>query len=174
MSKFKFTRKEKICLLLALLILLALFVSSSMTYHQQEMKPGFIHQHLHFVEDIVGNWNIKYAGKWHNAHLDGGKASMTEFVIRKLAHFGSYFLLGIFGYLGLKRIFKIQWLAPIFIWFSAIAFAAFDEYHQYLTGDRTPSVHDVMLDGAGALTGIVLCLIVILIKNKLNKNALNR
>ncbi|MGQ5709232.1 VanZ family protein [Lactobacillus sp. PSON] len=169
MEKFKFTKFEKVCLILAFLVLLMLFISSSMTYHEQEMKPGFIHTHLHFIEEIVGNWNIKYAGKWHNAHLDGGVASMTQFVVRKLAHFCSYFLLGLFSYLGLRRVFKINWLAPIFIWFSSIAFAAFDEYHQYLTGDRTPSVHDVMLDGAGALTAIILCVVIIAIKNKLQK-----
>lgn len=171
MKKFKFTKREKLYLLLALLVLLMLFISSSMTYHEQEMKPGFIHTHLHFIENIVGNWNIKYAGKWHNAQLDGGTAGMTQFVVRKMAHFGSYFLVGLFGYLGLRRIFKIKWLAPVLTWFGAIALAAFDEYHQYLTGDRTPSVHDVMLDGAGALTAIFLCMLVIWIKNKLQKKS---
>lgn len=70
-----------------------------------------------------------------------------------------FFLVGLFGYLGLKRIFKINWLGPLFIWLTVIGLAAFDEFHQFLTGDRTPSVHDIMLDGAGALTGILLCLI---------------
>lgn len=167
MQKFKFDRQEKIFLGLALLVLIALFISSSMTYQQQKMKPGFIETRLKFIENIVGGWNIYYGGRWHNAQLDGGKAGMTQFVIRKMAHFGSYFLLGLFGFLGLKRIFKIKWLAPVLTWFAAIAFAAFDEYHQYLTGDRTPSVHDVMLDSTGALTAILICLLVMWLRRKI-------
>ena len=73
---------------------------------------------------------------------------------------------GGFGYLGLRRIFKIKWLAPILTWFAAIAFAAFDEYHQFLTGDRTPSVHDVILDASGALTAIILVMLILFLKNK--------
>lgn len=170
MEKFKFTKKEKIFLILALLVLVGLFISSSMTYHEQEMKSGFIDRHFHFLEEIVGNWNIYYGGRWHNAQLDGGIAGMTQFVMRKMAHFGSYFLLGVFGFLGLRRISQIPWIAPVATWFAAVALAAFDEYHQYLTGDRTPSVHDVMLDGAGAFCGIAICLIVIAIRKKLRKN----
>lgn len=171
MQKFKFTNKEKIYLVIAGLMLLALFISSSMTYHEQEMKPGFIHTHLRFVEELVGNWNIYYGGHWHNAHNDGGVASMAQFVIRKAAHFGSYFILGMFSYLGLKRIFRLNWMAPIMSWLSVIGLAAFDEYHQYLTGDRTPSIFDVMLDGSGALLAIVLCVIITAIYHKINKKS---
>ncbi|GAA3636722.1 VanZ family protein [Lactobacillus hamsteri] len=171
MKKFTFTKKEKIYLLIALLVLIALFISSSMTYHEQEMKPGFIDTKLHFVEEIVGNWNIYYGGRWHNAQMDGGVASMAQFVIRKAAHFGSYFILGLFGYLGLKRIFKIKWAAPVLCWLSTMGLAALDEYHQYLTGDRTPSIFDVMLDSCGALFAIALCLLVNVIYQKLKKKS---
>ncbi|RVU71185.1 MULTISPECIES: VanZ family protein [Lactobacillus] len=170
MQKFKFRKKEKIYLLIALLVLLVLFISSSMTYHQQQMRPGFIHRHLRFIEQIVGNWNIYYGGEWHNAQGSGGVAGMTEFVVRKLAHFGSYFLLGLFGYLGLKRIFKLPWIAPILTWLSVLGLAALDEYHQYLTGDRTPSVFDVMLDGTGAIVAILFCIIINWLLKKFRKN----
>lgn len=169
MNKFHFTKKEKIYLILALLVLIGLFISSSMTYHEQEMKPGFIDTHFKFVERIVGNWNIFYGGRWHNSQMDGGVAGMTQFVLRKFAHFSSYFLLGMFGYLGLKRIFRISWIAPIAAWLASIGLAAFDEYHQYLTGDRTPSVHDVILDGAGAFCGIIVCLLIIWIRKEIKK-----
>ena len=38
--------------------------------------------------------------------------------------------------------------------------AAFDEFHQGLTGGRTPSVTDVILDSAGALTGALIVVII--------------
>lgn len=165
MEKFHFTKREKIFLLLAFLVLLMLFISSSMTYHQQELHEGMLDKRFGWLENIVSGWNFTYGGQRHNVQLDG-RAGLAQFVLRKMAHFGSYFLLGGFGYLGLRRIFKIKWLAPIITWFIAIAFAAFDEYHQFLTGDRTPSVHDVMLDGAGALTAIVLVMLVLYVKNR--------
>lgn len=171
MNDFKFTKHEKIYLLLALLVLIMLFISSSMTYHEQKMKPGFIHTYLGWVENLISKLNIYYGGVWHNVHTDGGRAGFTQFFVRKCAHFTSYFLYGLFAYLGLKRTFVIKWTAPIYIWFSALGFAALDEFHQYLTGDRTPSVHDVMLDGSGALLAIIIAIICIYISKKCKKNS---
>ena len=165
MDKFHFTKREKIFLLLALLVLVALFISSSMTYQQQEIHDNKINRYFGWLENIVAGWDFTYGGRIHNVQVDG-RAGLTQFVLRKMAHFGSYFLLGGVGYLGLRRIFKIKWVAPVLTWFMAIAFAAFDEYHQFLTGDRTPSVHDVMLDGAGALTAILLIMLVLFIKHR--------
>ncbi len=165
MEKFHFTKREKLFLLLALLVLVFLFISSSMTYHEQELHDGTVSKYFGWLENIVAGWNFTYGGRLHNAQLDG-RAGLAQFVLRKMAHFGSYFLLGGFGYLGLRRIFKIKWLAPILTWFATIAFAAFDEYHQFLTGDRTPSVHDVILDASGALTAIILVMLILFLKNK--------
>ncbi len=166
MHDFKFTKEEKIFLFLAFLVLLGLFISSSMTYQEQAMKPAFINGHFSWLEKIVGSWNVYYAGRWHNAQLDGGKAGMTQFVMRKMAHFVSYFFLGLFTYLGLRRIFKIKRLAPWLTWLIIVALASFDEYHQFLTGDRTPSINDVMLDSTGALIAILLAVAFFALRKK--------
>ena len=159
-----------IFIVLMILVLIGLFISSSMTYHEQEMKPGFIHKYFPLLENWVGHWNIYYGGRWHNAHLDQGVAGMTQFVMRKMAHFGSFFLLGLFGSLGLKKIFQ-SWGGPLLIWLGTILVAFCDEFHQMLTGDRTPSVHDVMLGSSGALLAILICMIVYGINNfKNSKN----
>lgn len=91
MKKTLLTKREIIFVCLMIAVLLGLFISSSMTYHEQEMSPGFIHRHFPIIERIVGNWNIYYGGRWHNAVLDNGEAGMTQFVMRKFAHFSSYF-----------------------------------------------------------------------------------
>lgn len=170
MTDFKFTKIEKIALFFAFLILLILFISSSMTYHQQEMNPATINRRFGFLEPIIKNWNLYYGGVWHNRVSDNGLAPFTQFVVRKLAHFGTYFLLGLFAYIGLRRIFIIKWTAPFFVWTACIAAAALDEFHQFLTGDRTPSVHDVILDGTGSLCAIIICLLFFLIRAKIEKN----
>lgn len=38
----------------------------------------------------------------------------------------------------------------------SLGYAALDEFHEMLTGGRTPLFQDVILDGIGALTGILL------------------
>lgn len=165
MKKFKFNKAEKIFLLLALIVFLGVFISSSMTYHQQEIHPGLMHRRFAFIENMVANLNIPYGGVWHNIHSDG-KAGLTEFVMRKTAHFGSYFLLGLFSFFGFKRVFKVKFLAPFFVWLSVTGLAAFDEFHQFLTGDRTPSVHDVVLDSTGCLLAIIIAEAILLIKKQ--------
>ncbi|MCT7794075.1 MAG: VanZ family protein, partial [Lactobacillus crispatus] len=51
MDKFHFTKREKIFLLLALLVLVALFISSSMTYQQQEIHDNKINRYFGWLEN---------------------------------------------------------------------------------------------------------------------------
>ncbi|MFR3790176.1 MAG: VanZ family protein, partial [Lactobacillus paragasseri] len=48
--------------------------------------------------------------------------------------------------------------------------AGLDEFHQYLTGDRTPSLHDVALDSAGALLAILFCIFIYWIRHHQEKS----
>ncbi|WP_297818587.1 VanZ family protein [uncultured Lactobacillus sp.] len=162
MKNYKLSKWEWVWIIAAVAILVGLFISSSMTYHEQKLHPGFINQHLGFLEHYLSGVEIHYGGKIHSAAVNGMPA-FTEFVVRKFAHFATYFLLGMTLYLASKPVFRIRFFAPINIWLMVVGLAALDEYHQYLTGDRTPSVHDVMLDGLGAFFGILLVVIIQLI-----------
>jgi hypothetical protein len=50
MEKFHFTKREKLFLLLALLVLVFLFISSSMTYHEQELHDGTVSKYFGWLE----------------------------------------------------------------------------------------------------------------------------
>ena len=50
MKKTLLTKREIIFVCLMIAVLLGLFISSSMTYHEQEMSPGFIHRHFPIIE----------------------------------------------------------------------------------------------------------------------------
>lgn len=55
-------------------------------------------------------------------------------------------------------------------WLLAAGYAAFDEFHQSFTAERTPLFQDVILDSVGALTGILIVyLFVRLRKNRKRK-----
>lgn len=144
------------------LIELILFYSSSMTYKQQTSVPFmeryFKNKPLYGFFDKMG---FNYGGKYQSVANDG-YYHFVEFLIRKGAHFGTYLILGVFLCLALYTYFKNNHFLQIFIpWFTATGLAAFDEFHQGLTGGRTPSVVDVILDSAGALTGTVIVVLIL-------------
>ncbi len=76
----------------------------------------------------------------------------SMFVIRKMAHFSIYALLGFNSYLmyknhGLKKSF-------IFALCTCILYAISDEFHQSFIDDRSPQIRDVCIDSCGALFSI--------------------
>lgn len=145
---------------LAVVMMLVLFISSSMSYQQQSQ--------VSLIEKILVNDPLKgffsrisfnYAGSEVSIAAKG-YVKFVEFFIRKAAHFMTYFILGGSLYLGLlpKLKQKSSVLGLLFAWLAATGYAATDEFHQMLTGGRTPLFQDVMLDSCGALTA---CLIII-------------
>lgn len=81
-------------------------------------------------------------------------------VVRKSAHFGIYFLLGMiscgFGYIYSKKI-----LMGFLQGFSLpVVIAVLDEFNQKFVG-RTSSLNDVIIDGAGAITGTLIIVFLI-------------
>lgn len=155
---------------IAVVILLGLFYSSSMTYKQQTSVP-FLERYLQNkpFEHGLSQIGFNYGGKYQSVANDG-YFKFVEFFIRKGAHFSIYLVLGVFLALALITYFRRNYFLMIFIpWMTTTGLAAFDEFHQGLTGGRTPLVEDVILDSAGAFTGIVIlviCLYLFSFKNK--------
>ena len=92
-----------------------------------------------------------------------------SYIVRKMAHFSIYALIGIslllFIYLFSKKL------------ILSIMYACYDEYRQLSVPGRSGSIKDVFIDSLGALTGITLIFIIILaikIIVSLFKNLLNR
>lgn len=137
-----------------LLILVILFISSSMPYEEQSLKPGLSRyfdlgfvEHLRFI-------SFDYHGEVSVAVL--GASGFVEFFIRKAAHLSIFILLGIALIDLTYRLIRPYALAGLFAYTVAITVAVFDEFHQILTGGRTGLIQDVLLDGTGALIGILL------------------
>lgn len=80
--------------------------------------------------------------------------TMLHFFVRKIAHFGAYFILGIliFHVIRLYRGVRLQTI--IYAFFIAIVYAASDEWHQTFVPGRSGELRDVFIDGAGSLMGI--------------------
>jgi hypothetical protein len=94
---------------------------------------------------------------WIVAHtaVKGNVPEFAETLIRKLAHFSIYFVLGISSALTVsewkprRRIFLWSWLIPV-------VYACTDELHQYFVPGRSCEFRDVCIDSTGALLGVIL------------------
>lgn len=77
-------------------------------------------------------------------------------LIRKIAHFIIYFILGILVYLAVYLYKKNKkwtiWISVVF----CIIYACSDELHQILSVGRTFKVKDILIDTLGSILGILL------------------
>ena len=75
-----------------------------------------------------------------------------SFLVRKLAHFSIYFVLGVFTYWSTYALFqKYRVLTAASF---CVLYAVSDEIHQLFSKGRSCSLRDVGIDSAGALLGI--------------------
>lgn len=94
----------------------------------------------------------------------------TEKIIRKIAHFSIYTLVG-FLLMALASTFKLKennrFLISLFL---GIIYAISDEIHQSFIPGRSPLLTDVFLDTLGVLLGILVIMLIIKIYQKYKEN----
>lgn len=145
-----------------------IFFLSSQPYHVQTLKP--------LLEKTLPHQWITNNFSWVTFNYGSGEVSIqslgvsyfVEFFIRKGAHVFIFGLLAIGIYALAKR-----WCSKVMSFLLAVgltgAYAAIDEYHQHLTGDRTPMWQDVALDISGACIGVAIYLIFVKIRKNVHR-----
>lgn len=110
------------------------------------------------VTDTILSFSNKY--KNANAKEKTKIRNKTNAVVRKIAHFTIYTILGIL-LMGImtKTKLKIKWRVLITLG-TGIIYAILDEIHQIFSPGRTPKVTDVYIDTLGILLGIVIILFI--------------
>ena len=126
-------QKNKISLLLVILWMIFIFVMSSFDASSSSNQSNFI------VDIITSIINIKDTG-------------LLSLIIRKLAHFTEYFILGI---LVINLINKYDKKIIIAI-LLCIIYATSDEIHQIFVPGRSCQITDIMIDSLGSILGIYL------------------
>lgn len=151
--------QPKVYVSVAILIMIILFYSSSQTYAEQS-SVSFLQKWLSSepFSNRLQSVAFDYGGTEVSIKAMG-YYKFVEFFIRKAAHFFTFFILGGSLFLVLNSKMKQSILSLMFAWFSATGYAAMDEFHQMITGGRTPLFQDVMLDSMGALTACVILVI---------------
>lgn len=155
-------------ILILLLLLGILFFSSGQTYEQQTLIPS-LEKWLPSepFESSLSKLQVPYWGKTISVD-ERGYYPFVEFILRKSAHFFIFGFIASAVYLILPkhtfRILTATWIT--------LLLALGDEYHQSLTGGRTPTLQDVLLDMAGAVTFLFIFWLVSMMKpNKTKKKA---
>ncbi|KLI76134.1 integral membrane protein [Lacticaseibacillus zeae DSM 20178 = KCTC 3804] len=141
---------------LTAVLLFILFVSSSMTYKEQTTVP--LMERLLQSEPFkpfLSTIHFDYAGETQSV-AEVGYFKFVEFFIRKGAHVTIFFLLGLGLTQGTFMYQKNRWLHWPLVTLSCTGIAAFDEFHQMLTGGRTPLFQDVMLDTVAAAIAVTV------------------
>ena len=122
------------------------------------------HQNADTSSDISGSF-IEYAVKLFAPEIGQNDLSVTveslQFFVRKAAHFSVYTFLGIlsFSHISTYNALSVKSRAFISLALSAL-YSVSDEYHQTFISGRSGELRDVLIDTAGALTGIIISLII--------------
>ena len=101
--------------------------------------------------------------------ITGCGVELTQFAVRKLAHFTEYFIFGlalttVFPALGRRRK-----PAPFLELFVFLVIPVFDETIQLGSSGRNSSVIDVWIDFAGCVAGMALCSLIRYLRNRHRK-----
>ena len=90
----------------------------------------------------------------------------TEKIIRKLAHFSIYTVVGLLM-MSLMNTYKLKQSKRIWISFIVgVLYASSDEIHQYFVPGRSARFFDVMIDSAGVCFGICIVIFILWIVRK--------
>lgn len=157
----KITAKDNLFLAMPFVIMGLLYWSSSMTYETQSLtSPLKTILASKPFEAFLGQFQFTYGGSVISIH-NSGYFSFIEFFIRKGAHFFSYFSIGFFWVLGLKKRIREEWLMLLLSVLLCLGYACFDELRQNFNPGRTALMSDVLLDTVGAIVGVAMSWILV-------------
>lgn len=125
--------KKRINILLVIIWMILIFIMSSFNSTESSNQSNFI---VNIILDIFNITNIK----------------LLSLIIRKLAHFTEYFILGILIYNLIHSYNKKIYIAIII----CVLYAISDEIHQLFVSGRSCQLLDILIDSIGSIAGTYL------------------
>ena len=105
----------------------------------------------YFVKTRAGAYDLR----WFAPNIADATVASVQLVVRKCAHLTEYAILAALLYRAFReyrdRVFGLAFLI-------AALYAVLDEFHQSFVASRTASPWDVVIDCAGAVTGLLVYL----------------
>ena len=95
---------------------------------------------------------------WLFPEINEEQLALAHFVVRKLAHFAEYAVLGLLAARAFRdssrTLLRAHWF--LYALLLVILYALSDEFHQRFVPSRTGSLYDSLIDIAGGLTALTL------------------
>lgn len=144
-----------------------IFFFSSQSASDQDVKP--LLGNIPFVEKLeplLSKLQFTYYGVERSVEAMGFER-FVEFLIRKLAHFGTYFILALLVFIAVQKTLNASLhIKMLFSFYVVILMAVMDEWNQAFTPERTPYYFDVVIDGFGGLMGLLFSVLILLFINR--------
>lgn len=124
------------------------------------------------ISKRITDFILEKSSKYNSLEISEKKQvnKRTERVIRKIAHFSIYTLVGFLLMALLSTYENIKRKNKIYIsTMLGISYAISDEIHQSFTPGRGPKITDVFIDSLGVFFGIIVILLIVEIINIKNK-----
>ena len=152
-------KKRKMKIKLFRVILLILLIGTMFTIFKFSSQNG---TQSKGVSTKVSEFVLQFSNKYQQAESKEKTKILlrTNAVMRKVAHFLIYTLLGLLlmGIMSKTRL-KDKWRILITI-FLGLLYAISDEIHQIYSPGRTPKIADVYIDLLGIFVGILLVILI--------------
>ena len=127
--------KKQLSIILVLIWMIIIFIMSSFNAEASANQSNFI---VNIISNILNIENVR----------------LLSLIIRKLAHFTEYLILGpLVINMFTKNNAKKTYLLSILL---CIIYAISDEIHQIFTPGRACQIKDILIDSVGSITGIYL------------------
>ncbi|HEV3099697.1 MAG TPA: VanZ family protein [Candidatus Udaeobacter sp.] len=97
--------------------------------------------------------------RWLKPDISPEALALIHFIVRKCAHLGEYAVLGLLLLRAAIFMTNLKWsLAMLYVsvWVACLFVATTDEFHQTFVASRGASATDIMIDGAGAILGLLI------------------
>lgn len=144
--------KRKIFIICAVVIMVMIFCFSMQNSSESSGISGGVTEFI--LKKIIRDY--KDMTTTEKKHL----FKTAEHIIRKLAHFSVYTVLGLCmsSAVGRRKIFSSGSLLTVAVGF---VYACSDELHQYFVSGRSCRFTDVMIDTSGVIAGIIISMILL-------------
>ncbi|MEH6949182.1 VanZ family protein [Bacillus sp. JJ634] len=132
-----------------------IFHISSQTSQVQDLS-GVIEKVVD--EEKWGEMLSGFSVRYYDQEISVEKSGVIDFIhflIRKGAHVGIFFVLGLLTIVVWRLFTDLHFISVFGSLLFVFGYACLDELHQHYTGGRTPLFDDVILDTIGGVFGIV-------------------
>jgi VanZ family protein len=97
--------------------------------------------------------------RWLKPDISPEALASIHFIVRKCAHLGEYAVLALLLLRAAIFMTNLKWSLAILyvsVWVACLFVATTDEFHQTFVASRGASATDIMIDGGGAILGLLI------------------